>query len=171
MKSAMIPALAPLILLLAGCGNDADYPSLQIRAGETPRTIAEPANAVNDSASAVDRPALQADIRRAEQALQAVRTDLASAERALRHALDQPGARQHGSKAWNEAQLALAGHQDMGGELSAVEALLMALQLQAEGLSADDADQKRIQQLEAGLETLRTDAEALRQQAETRLPR
>jgi hypothetical protein len=166
MKFLPVPMAA---ILLAGCAASGSYPTLQIRPGETPRTIPAPDATAAPELSAAARDSLRADLAQAEQALQTAQGQLQDAGRALQTALAVNGVSTPGSDAWSNAQVALSQFQDSRGQLVAVDARLAPLQMQVDGLPADDPDVRRLGDLERRLGKISANAQTRMQSANARL--
>ncbi len=163
------PPVLMAAALLAGCAASGRYPTLQIRPGETPRTIPAPDTTAAPELPAAARDSLRADLALAEQALQAAQAQLQSARQILLTALAANGVSTPGSDAWSNAQVALSQFQDSRGQLAAVDARLAPLQMQVDGLPPDDPDARRLGELERRLAEISADAQTQMQTANARL--
>lgn len=159
--------LLPLVLALAGCASDGDYPSLQIRPGETPRVIAPAAQPAPLSASA--RASISADIASSKAAVNAAGARLAKLAADLQRALAVPGVATAGGPAWSAAQVALSEYQDARSALADVGAGIAALQLRLDGVDSADPDARQVAALQQQLTEIEAQSATVIASASARL--
>lgn len=151
MKFHPVLLLLPAPLLLAACGSNAAYPSLQVRAAETPRVIAAPDAHAPIDLGAEQRADIARDLAAIRAASDAAQRQLQGIEASLQRALGVSGVASPSTPAWSNAQVQLSAYQDARAELAAADARLAALAPRLEGVAAADPAVVELQALQQQL--------------------